>query len=328
MLRFFVLVIVSVISWPVLIAGRPVVLISASEKLPSKPAAASKATSKAPRTGVVTLPSGVQVRYVERGAQDPSRVVIMLHGFTDSSYSFQSLMDRLDPTIQAIAIDQRGHGESSKPGCCYAPQDFAADVVAFMDARQIKAATIVGHSMGGVVAQLVAIRSPERVSGLVIVGSSPSFANPAVEGLLSAVKELSDPIDRKFAAEFQASTIHKPIGAAELERYIDASMKVPARVWNDVLTQLLTVDLRHDLRTIKARTLILWGDKDGVSTRADQATLFREIPNATLKVYEEIGHAVHWEAPERVAGDLAAFLADRSSTAQPSRLAAPTYGRR
>ena len=131
----------------------------------------------------------------------------MLHGFTDSSYSFQSLMDRLDPTIQAIAIDQRGHGESSKPGCCYAPQDFAADVVAFMDARQIKAATIVGHSMGGVVAQLVAIRSPERVSGLVIVGSSPSFANPAVEGLLSAVKELSDPIDRKFAAEFQASTI-------------------------------------------------------------------------------------------------------------------------
>ena len=41
-------------------------------------------------------------------------------------------------------------------------------------------------------------------------------------------------------------------------------MKVPARVWNDVLTQLLTVDLRGDLRAIKARTLILWGDKDGV----------------------------------------------------------------
>ena len=85
-------------------------------------------------------------------------------------------------------------------------------------------------------------------------------------------------------------------------------MKVPARVWNDVLTQLLTVDLRRDLRGIKARTLILWGDKDGVSTRADQATLFQEIPNATLKVYESIGHAVHWEAPDRVAADLAAFL--------------------
>lgn len=319
MLRFFMLVVVSVVSWPVLNAGRPVELTSASQKLQPKPAA-----SKAPRTGVVTLPSGVQVRYVERGAQDPSRVVIMLHGFTDSSYSFQGLMDRLDPTIQSIAIDQRGHGESSKPGCCYAPQDFAADVVAFMDARQIKTATIVGHSMGGVVAQLVAIRSPERVSGLVIVGSSPSFANAAVEGLLAAVKELSDPIDRKFAAEFQASTIHKPIAASQLDRYVDASMKVPARVWNDVLTQLLTVDLRGDLRTIKARTLILWGDKDGVSTRADQATLFQEIPNATLKVYQDIGHAVHWEAPERVAADLAAFLADRSSAAQPGGLAAPS----
>jgi len=320
MFRFFVLVIVTVISWPVLIAGRPVVLTA-----DSAPASQSKPlASKAPRTGVVTLPSGVQVRYVERGAVDPSRVVIMLHGYTDSSYSFQSLMDRLDPAIQAIAIDQRGHGDSSKPGCCYAPEDFAADVVAFMDARQIKTATIVGHSMGGVIAQIVAITSPERVSGLVIVGSVPAFTNPAVEGLLAAVKELNDPIDRRFAHEFQASMIHKPIDTDELEGYVDASMTVPPRVWTDVLTQLLTVDLRSDLRGIKARTLILWGDKDGVATRADQATLFQEIPNATLKVYEGIGHAVHWEAPDRVAGDLGAFLADRSSTAQPSGLAAPS----
>jgi non-heme chloroperoxidase len=304
MFRFFVLVIVTVVSWPVLIAGRPVVLTT-----DSAPASQSKpAASKAPRTGVVTLPSGVQVRYVERGAVDPSRVVIMLHGYTDSSYSFRSLMDRLDPAIQAIAIDQRGHGDSSKPGCCYAPQDFAADVVAFMDARQIKTATIVGHSMGGVIAQLVAITSPERVSGLVIVASSPSFTNPAVEGLLGAVKAQSDPVDRKFAHEFQASTVFKPLAAAELDRYVDESLKVPARVWTDVLTQLLTIDLRRDLRGIKARTLILWGDKDGVSTRADQATLFQEIPNATLKVYESIGHAVHWEAPDRVAADLTAFV--------------------
>jgi|EndMetStandDraft_3_1072993.scaffolds.fasta_scaffold30599_3 non-heme chloroperoxidase len=304
MSRFFVLVIVTLLSWPVPSAH--------ARSKPAAPNAASKAASKsafkAPRTGAVTLPSGVQVRYVERGAVDPSRVVIMLHGYTDSSYSFQSLMDRLDPSIQAIAIDQRGHGDSSKPGCCYAPQDFAADVVAFMNAREIKTATIVGHSMGGLVAQIVAIQSPERVSGLVIVGSSPSFVNPAVEGLLGAVKELSDPVDRKFAHEFQASTVFKPLPAGELERYVDASMKVPARVWTDVLAQILTVDLRTDLRGIKARTLILWGDKDGVSTRADQATLFQEIPNATLKVYESIGHAVHWEAPDRVAADLLAFV--------------------
>jgi non-heme chloroperoxidase len=292
MLRFFLSVLVGLLSIPV-----------SSAHAQPKPAAA-----KAARSGVVTLPSGVQVRYVERGAVDPSRVMIMLHGFTDSSYSFQSLMDRLDPTIQAIAIDQRGHGDSSKPGCCYAPQDFADDVVAFMNARQIKAATIVGHSMGGFIAQLVAIRSPERVSGLVIVGSSPTFANPAVDGLLAAVKELSDPIDRKFVHEFQASTVFKPLDAGQLERFVDISMKVPARVWNDVLTQLLNNDLRSEVRTIKARTLILWGDKDGVSTREDQATLFREIPNATLKVYESIGHSVHWEAPDRVAADLEDFV--------------------
>lgn len=285
MLRFFVFVIVSLLSW-----------------------AGTAAAAEKPRTGTVTLPSGVQIRYVERGAIDPSRVVILLHGYTDSSYSFQSLMDRLDPALQAIAIDQRGHGDSSKPGCCYAPQDFADDVVAFMTARQIKTATVVGHSMGGLVAQLVAIRAPERVSGLVIVGSTASFGNPVVEDVLKAVKELSDPIDRKFAEEFQASTVFKPLAAGELDRYVDVSMKVPARVWNDVLSQIVSTDLRADLRTIKARTLILWGDKDLVALREDQATLFREIPNSTLKVYEGIGHAVHWEAPDRVAADLAFFV--------------------
>jgi non-heme chloroperoxidase len=287
MLRFFVLLTACLLSSPVL--------------------AASKA-AKAPRTGVVDLPSGVKLRYVERGAEDASRVVIMLHGYTDSSYSFQTLMDHLDPTIQAIAFDQRGHGDSSKPGCCYAPQDFAADVVAFMDARKIQTATIVGHSMGGLIAQLVAIRFPERVSGLVIVGSAASLSNPAVEGLLAAVKELSDPVDRKFAHEFQASMFYEPVPASQLEPYVDASMKVPARVWTDVMAQLATIDLRKDLRTIKARTLILWGDKDGFMTRADQATMFQEIPNATLKVYENTGHGMHWETPARVAADLAAFV--------------------
>jgi rifampin ADP-ribosylating transferase len=79
-------------------------------------------------------------------------------------------------------------------------------------------------------------------------------------------------------------------------------------VWTNVLTQLVTIDLRKDLRTIKARTLILWGDKDEVVSRADQATLFQEIPNAMLKVYENTGHGMHWETPDRVAADLTAFV--------------------
>jgi non-heme chloroperoxidase len=266
------------------------------------------AASKAPRTGIVDLPSGVKLRYVERGAAAPAPVVILLHGYTDSSYSYQTLMDHLDPTIRAIAFDQRGHGDSSKPGCCYAPQDFADDVIAFMNARKIETATIVGHSMGGVIAQLVASRAPERVSGLVIIGSAASFTSPAVEGLVGAVKELNEPVDRKFAREFQASMFFEPVPDGRIEPYVDESMKVPARVWTDVLTQLATIDLRNQLPNIKARTLILWGDKDEVVSRADQATLFREIPNATLKVYEKTGHGMHWETPARVAADLSAFV--------------------
>lgn len=305
MSRLFVFFIVGLLSWAV---PNAIPSAHAESGSPESRGKAKPAAPKAQRTGVVTLPSGVQLRYTERGAVDQSRVVIMLHGYTDSSYSFQSLMDRLDPSIQAIAIDQRGHGDSSKPGCCYAPQDFAADVVAFMDARQIETATVLGHSMGGVIAQLVAIKSPERVSGLVIVGSAASFGSPAVEGLVTAVKGLNEPVDRKFAREFQASMFYEPVAASRVERYVDESLKVPARVWTEVLTQLATIDLRKDLRAIKARTLILWGVEDEVVSRADQATLFQEIPNATLKVYENTGHGMHWETPDRVAADVAAFV--------------------
>lgn len=262
------------------------------------------------RSGAIGVP-GARLHYVERGAPDSSRTVIFLHGFTDSSFSFAELMPaltQLDPSLRAIAIDQRGHGDSSRPACCYTPQDFARDVVEFMDVRGIRTATIVGHSMGGLIAQLIAIEQPERVSSLVLLGTAPTVDNQGVRDLLTAVKTLSDPVDRKFATEFQASTVHQPLPEAQLAHYVDASMKVPARVWIETLGELIKLDTRPDLGRIRARTLVLWGDRDMVVSREDQQAFVQGIPNATLKVYDAIGHGMHWEAPARVAADLMAFL--------------------
>lgn len=262
------------------------------------------------RSGAIGVP-GARLHYVERGAQDPSRTIIFLHGYTDSSFSFAELMPaltQLDPSLRMIAIDQRGHGESSRPACCYTPHDFARDVVAFMDARGIRTATIVGHSMGGLIAQLVAIDQPQRITGVVLMGTAASFDNPVVRDVLTTVKTLTDPVDRTFATEFQASTVHTPIPEAQLARYVDASMTVPARVWIETLGEIVKLDTRPDLGRIRARTLVLWGDRDTIVSRDDQQAFVQGIPNATLKVYESIGHGMHWEAPARVAADLMAFL--------------------
>ncbi len=65
-----------------------------------------------------------------------------------------------------------------------------------------------------------------------------------------------------------------------------------------------------ELREIKAPTLIMWGEQDPYPPREEQERLAREIPDATLKVYPETGHAVHWERPEEVVRDLEAFMKD------------------
>jgi non-heme chloroperoxidase len=94
---------------------------------------------------------------------------------------------------------------------------------------------------------------------------------------------------------------------------VSESLKLPARVWRDYMEQAaLSID--HDyvlpLREIDVPTLMLWGEEDPLFPREEQERLAGAIPDAALKVYPETGHAVHWERPEQVVGDLEEFMED------------------
>ncbi len=146
----------------------------------------------------VTLKTGVRLHYAQQG--DPSGpVVIMLHGVTDSWFSFSRVLPLLDKRFQIYVLDQRGHGDSDRPERGYGMPIFASDVLAFMDAKQIPRATIVGHSMGSFVAQHVAARAPERVTKLVLIGSATTMTNDGVRELQKEVSALRDPVSEKFA---------------------------------------------------------------------------------------------------------------------------------
>ncbi len=114
----------------------------------------------------------------------------------------------MDAKYHVFALDQRGHGDSERPTSGYKFSDFAADVVAFMDAKKLKKAIIVGHSMGSFVAQQVAVTEPERVEKLILIGLATTVRNNVVLDLQKAVSELKDPIPNKFAREFQYSTVY------------------------------------------------------------------------------------------------------------------------
>jgi pimeloyl-ACP methyl ester carboxylesterase len=255
-----------------------------------------------------TLDTGVTLEYAEKGHGE-GRVVIFLHGYTDSWFSWSEVLERLPACHHAYALSQRGHGDSDRPASGYAVDDFANDVIAFMDHEGIAEATIVGHSMGSVIAQRVAIDHPDRVENLVLVGSAANAGNEGILGFLDFVlSTVSDPLDPDFVYGFQASTLATPVPAEFLDTVVAESLKVPAFVWHAALAGLAQSDTTDELADIEAPTLIVWGDQDTIFFESDQQTLDAGIPDSTLLVYEGIGHGVHWEDPDRFTADLVDFL--------------------
>ncbi|MEU3607535.1 alpha/beta hydrolase [Streptomyces sp. NPDC035033] len=248
--------------------------------------------------------------YAAAGRPGSGLPLVLVHGYVDSWWTFEPLLRALPAALRAYAPTQRGHGDADKPEEGYLPEDFADDLVAFLDHLGIERAVLVGGSSGGVPARIVAGRRPDRVAGLVLLGVPALLADkPGVTAFLETVRTLEDPVDRGFAAEFTRGLGTDRLAPGFLETLVDESAKAPARVWRETLRGLLETDLAATLTGILVPTLVVWGDQDPFLTRSDQQAVLDAIPDSRLLVHEGAGHLVHGEDPERVARELAAFTA-------------------
>ncbi|MEU5952538.1 alpha/beta hydrolase [Streptomyces sp. NPDC047525] len=256
-----------------------------------------------------TLRAGLVLPYAEVG--DPAGTpVVLVHGYVDSWWVFEPLLRRMPSSLHVYAPTQRGHGDADKPPDGYLPEDFAADLVAFMDTVGIERAVLVGASSGGVQARIVAGRYPDRVAGLVLLGVPVTLADkPVAAELWQVVRELEDPVDRDLAERFALGMTAEPLARGFLETVVEENLKAPARVWRETLRGLLETDLRATLSGILVPTLAVWGDRDPILTREEQQTILDTVIGSRLIVYEGAGHIVHWDMPERVVRDIAAFAA-------------------
>jgi non-heme chloroperoxidase len=251
--------------------------------------------------------NGIRMSYAVQG--DPSGIpVLLLHGYTDSLYSYARALPHLPRMFHTHAVSQRGHGDSDRPSKGYRFDSFADDLAGLMDALDLGPAIVVGHSMSSSVARRFAIDYPERVRGLVLVGSFAAYRNnPAMEELWAAVSRLEDPIDPTFVREFQESTFARPIPPAFVDAVVRESTKLPAWAWRAVLGDQMNADFTSELDAIAAPTLIIWGDRDAFCPRSDQDKLMRRIAGSRLVIYDGTGHTPHWEEPRRFAADLVEF---------------------
>lgn len=268
------------------------------------------------RHGDVTVSGGVRLPYRECG--DPSgHPLVLLHGYTDSGRSFEGVLPHLPESIRAIVPTLRGHGDSGLPVAGYSVGDFAGDVLELLDALGIDTAVVAGHSMGSMIARRLAVDRPDRLAGLVLIGTFAAIrANPDIEGLWTdVVSGLADPVNPAFVREFQEGTLARPVPRGFLDMVVDESLKTPARVWRAALQGMLQDERAAEFGNIDCPTLLVWGDCDAFAPRADQETLLAGIRGSRLLVYEGAGHGVHWEEPVRFARDVSVFVQEAARRA-------------
>jgi pimeloyl-ACP methyl ester carboxylesterase len=248
--------------------------------------------------------NNLELEYAEQGDID-APVLIMLHGFTDSRISFSRILPMLPSSMHVVAISMRGHGNSGKSGDDFSVKSMSDDVIRLVEARKWKQVSLLGHSMGGVIAMQTAMDHPERVSRLILVGTDPFYGdNAGMPEFLQAVETLTDPVPRQFSLDFQLSTIVQPIEESFLDELVAESEKLSAKNWRLCLTSILKTDLRSRLPELNMPVTVFWGEKDAVCDIAGQQEMWQGIKKVNLIKFAGIGHALHWEAPREFVEDL------------------------
>ena len=265
----------------------------------------------------VALPSGISLAYVDVGPRD-APVVLLIHGYTSNARGWVPLLPYLDQSRRYLIPDLRGHGQSSKPECCYDRTTFAYDLRLLLDALHVERADVVGTSLGSLVAQAFAENWPERTRRLVLQSSSggplPACesepASEAVFDFRNAILALRDPIDPESQFMIAWYTSTAPVDAEFLRRQRRDAAAIPVRVWLAILDQGLNLrDLQAGLPRIQAPTLLIWGGKDNLFGARDRCSLRKALPQAEVRLFEGLGHNAYWEDPRAVASAINPFLA-------------------
>ena len=277
---------------------------------PSMPSTAMPVSRATPSR--IRLSTGVTLEYVAQG-RDTGAPVVFIHGMTDSWYSFAPVLPHMPASVRTFALSMRGHGRSERPASGYAMRDMAADVIAFLDAKGIASATLVGHSMGARVALRTVVDHPARVQGVMLIGAfAPALPNDALDELDAGVRTLADPVPRSFAREFQEGTLAQPAPDGFVDAMIAESLRLPAAIWREALAGFLADDVSGALADIRVPVHLVWGANDAFVPQRDQEVLMAMLPDVRFDTYLSAGHAVHWEEPRRVARDIVSLLMEVS----------------
>lgn len=248
--------------------------------------------------------------WAERG-RGP-RTLVFLHGIGGDHRAFDAELERFSREARVIAWDMPGYGQSPP----LEPMTFAglADALTLLlDACGVESAVVVGHSMGGMVAQELVAGSPRRVSALVLYATSPCFGGVDGGWQRRFLAERLTPIDEgRTPADIAPAVVGGLVGEEPdprgVERAVACMSAISAATYRAALRCLVTFDRRESLARIRCPTLALAGERDRAVSPAVVEPMARAIPGAAYRLLPHVGHLANLERPELFAAALADFL--------------------
>lgn len=259
------------------------------------------------------------------GGQSP---LLLIHGLGDEADTWRHIFPALAARRIVAAPDLPGFGRSDKPEGAYTLDFFTNTLLSLMDSLHLEKATLVGHSLGAMIAQNLALEHPERVERLVLIGGglAAGRAKADLATILFLIPGVGEWMYNRLRKDPQKAYASLEPYYAHLEKLPEADrqflfQRVNERVWNSgqrraflsTLRNLVKwigkppANLKERLQTQKIPTLVLWGQEDKMNPPESGRALVEAVPGAELVIVPGAGHNLQQEKPAVVLEAITAF---------------------
>jgi len=254
----------------------------------------------------------VRIAWERHGSGAP---LLLIHGLGYARWGWEPVLPGLAERFSVVVFDNRGIGESDAPPGPYTAAEMAADAVRVLDEAGIERAHVVGTSLGGMIAQELALTFPERVDRLVLACTTPggpkAYPMPQATVALMAEAATLEPAValRRFVenALAPATVTAHPELVERIMAHRLATAQAPA-AWAAQATAGATFDAFERLPALTAPTLVQHGNEDVVVDPRNADLLVELLPDARFERFPGGGHLFFWEAPERFVASVTSFL--------------------
>ena len=250
---------------------------------------------------------GTRLAYDEAGT---GAAALLIHGWGVNRMALQPQFEFLSATHRVVAVDLRGFGESSAPEQRYTVEGYAEDLDEFVGRLDLSRITVIGHSMGGLVALALAARRPERIARTVVLEAPVTPSEATIAPLRGIVEGLRGDDYRTFAGRVLTHLAGPDFDSSELERMIEVAASTPRHVLLSSFEEMLTFDSRAAAAKVQSPILYVGTD---TARYADEDEFRRLCPQLVVERISGCGHYFPCERPEALHAVLSRFLGTRHS---------------